>query len=148
VVGERSWRRTLQAAVTVLFLVTGPMLLSTLASARPLPGVPESSSTCNGSVCEYAQGPGTRVADWETTAYAGSATCNYANFWVNYVLERQSSQQCVAAGTQLRSDWKNTSFPVGTVLCNTWANIAGEPCVRIGWWMTSVVHQEGTSPDL
>jgi hypothetical protein len=130
--GKRSWRRALQAAVTALSLVTGPMLLSTVASARPLPDVPASSSTCNGSVCEYVQGSGTQVTDWETTAYAGSATCTYANFWVDYVLERQSAQQCVAAGTQLRSDWKNTSFPAGTVLCNTWANIAGQPCVTIG----------------
>ena len=89
------------------------------ASAHALADGPASSSTCNGSVCEYVQGSGTEVTDWETTAYAGSATCTYANFWVNYVLERQSSQQCVAAGTQLRSDWRNTSFPVGTVLCNT-----------------------------
>lgn len=131
VVGKGVPGRALQAAVTVLFLVTGPVLLSTVASARSLPSAPASSSDCNGSVCEYVQGSGTQVTDWETTAYAASATCTYANFWVNYVLKRQSSQQCVAGGTQLRSDWKNTSFPDGTVLCNTWANIAGEPCVTI-----------------
>ena len=130
-VGRRSWRRALQVAVTALSLVAGLAGVPAGASAHALPDGPASSSTCNGSVCEYVQGSGTQVTDWETTAYASSATCTYANFWVNYVLERQSSQQCVAAGTQLRSDWKNTSFPAGTVLCNTWANIAGQPCVTI-----------------
>ena len=107
------------------------MVLPSAASARSLPSVPASSSTCNGSVCEYVQGSGTQVTDWETTAYAGTATCTYANFWVNYVLERQSSRQCVAAGTKLRSDWTDTSFPAGTVLCNTWSGISGEPCVTM-----------------
>ena len=131
VVGKRSWRRDLQVVVTALPLVAGLAGVPAGASAHELPDGPASSSTCNGSVCEYVQGSGTQVTDWETTAYAGSATCTYANFWVNYVLERQSSRQCVAAGTQLPSDWKNTSFPAGTVLCNTWSGIAGEPCVTV-----------------
>ena len=124
--GKRSCRRVLQAAVTVLLFVMDLVVLSAVASARPL-----SSSNCNGSVCAYVQGSGTQVTDWETTAYAASATCTYANFWVNYVLARQSAQQCIPGGTRLRSDWKNTSFPTGTVLCNTWANIPGEPCETI-----------------
>ena len=43
----------------------------------------------------YVQGSGTEVTDWETTAYAGSATCTYANFWVNYVLLQASLRGAV-----------------------------------------------------
>jgi hypothetical protein len=99
--------------------------------AQPGPGAPQSASGCSGHVCIYLQTSGSLVTDWETTAYAGTATCTYADFWANGVLEAQTGTQCVPAGTELRSDLKGVSFPSGTLLCNTWPGISGEPCETI-----------------
>jgi len=92
---------------------------------------PLSASGCNGNVCIDVQGSGSTVNDWNTTAWATTYVCTQAQYWANYVLEHQGSSQCVHAGTELVSDWKNTWWPNGTVLCNTWPGIPGEPCETI-----------------
>lgn len=120
---------------TLRLLGGATILLITWCGVQPGPqqasASPLSASGCNGSVCIDVQGSGSQVSDWETTAWAASPTCTYANFWVNGALARQGNQQCVSGGTELRSDWTNTSFPNGTVLCNTWAGIQGKPCETI-----------------
>jgi hypothetical protein len=102
------------------------------AGASRLPKAPFTASGCSGSVCIDVQGSGTQVSDWETTAYASASVCTSADFWVNGAVERQGSTRCVAGGTQLESDWTNTSFANGTVLCNTWTGISGKPCETVG----------------
>ena len=119
----------------ITFLVGTTALITTattLAATSQADGAsPPNASGCNGSVCISIEGSGTYVDDWQTTAWAATALCTEADFWANGVLKRQSSSQCVGAGTELESDWKNTSFPNGTVLCNTWSGIPGEPCETI-----------------
>jgi hypothetical protein len=82
-------------------------------------------------VCIDIQGSGSTVTDWQTTAWASTYIGTQADFWVNSVLQRQGNIQCAASGTELESDWKNASFPNGTVLCNTWPGIPGKPCETI-----------------
>ena len=129
-------RSPIVASLAVILVAAGVLAgpLSSVAAAR----VPESSSAvalnasgCNDSVCIDLQGSGSKVNDWETTAWAATATCTYADYWANYVLEHQGTTQCVQSGTELESNWDNTSWPNGTVLCNTWPGIAGEPCETI-----------------
>lgn len=95
------------------------------------PAEPLSASGCNGDVCIDLQSSGSLITDWETTAYAAKATCTYADFWANGTLEAQTGSQCVSAGTELRADLKDVSFPSGTRLCNTWPGISGEPCETV-----------------
>jgi hypothetical protein len=129
-------RSPIAAALVVILVAAGVIVgpLSSVATARVAEishPVPLSASGCNDSVCIDLEGSGSQVSDWETTAWAGSATCTYADYWANYVLERQGTRQCVQAGTELESNWDNTSWPNGTVLCNTWPGISGEPCETI-----------------
>jgi hypothetical protein len=122
--------------VTAFFVLGGTLLMPSAATAGALNApsgtvAPLSASGCNSSVCINVQGSGSEVSDWETTAWASTYVCTQANYWADYVLVHQGSTQCVRAGTELVSDWRNLSFPNGTVLCNTWPGIAGEPCETI-----------------
>lgn len=110
-------------------------VLPSVASGAPTPRPPYlgplSASGCNDSVCIDLQGSGSKVDDWETTAWASAYVCTEADYWANDVLEQQGTTQCVQGGTELVSDWDNTSWPNGTVLCNTWPGISGRPCETI-----------------
>jgi hypothetical protein len=134
-VGKNCLRaRPYMGLLTITLLLSSMALEAAVASAAPAlqtPFRPLSASGCNESVCIDVQGSGSTVSDWETTAWAATSLCTYADFWVNYVLDRQGGEVCVGGGTELESDWKNTSFPNGTVLCNTWPGIPGEPCETI-----------------
>lgn len=118
-----SYRRWGQVLATATVLSTIPAVPTAVAAAAPL-----TASSCDGHVCIYVNGNG---SVWQTTAGLTRATCTYADFWVNDVLEVQTGTQCVPAGTELRSDWDDASFPSDTQLCNTWPGIPGEPCETI-----------------
>jgi hypothetical protein len=123
---QRSHARLKTLLGAAVLLIGGAATAPPATAATPLV-----SSNCVGSVCIVIQGSGLQVTDWQTTAWASSAVCTYADFWVSGVLEGQGSRQCVSAGTELESNWKNTSFPNGTVLCNTWPGINGKACATI-----------------
>lgn len=101
-----------------------------LAGRSEAANMPLTAGGCNDNVCIELEGSGTHVSDWNTTAWAGGSICTHPNFLVNGVLEAQGNTQCVK-NAWVTADWDNLTFPAGTVLCNTWANISGEPCETI-----------------
>jgi hypothetical protein len=119
-----SYLRWGQALATALVLATTLVAPTAVSAAAPL-----TASNCSGHVCIYVNTSG---SVWQTTAGATQATCTYADFWVNHVLVLQTATQCASAGTELEAEWTGASFPAGTLLCNTWPGIAGEPCETIG----------------
>lgn len=120
---------------SVLIVTVALLATPSVAMGNPLPKLspasPLSASGCNDSVCIDLQGSGSQVTDWHTTAFASACVCTEADYLANGVLEHQGSTQCVPAGTELVSDWDNTSWKNGTVLCNTWPGISGKPCETI-----------------
>ena len=123
------WGRWGQVLATVGVLATAVAAPAAVASATPPTAGPLTASSCNGHVCTYVNGNG---SVWQTTAGLTSATCTYADFWVNHVLVLQTGAQCAGGGTELEAQWTGASFPAGTLLCNTWPGISGEPCETIG----------------
>jgi hypothetical protein len=114
----------------VQVLATAVVLAATLLAPTAVSAAaPLIASNCNGHVCIYANSNG---SVWQTTAGLTSATCTYADFWVNHVLVLKTTTRCPASGTELEAEWTGASFPAGTLLCNTWPVISGEPCETIG----------------
>jgi hypothetical protein len=103
---------------------------STLAQGSRI--LPPSASTCSGNVCEYVTGSGLNVSNWSTTAFISRSMCSTPHFLVNGSIRKTGVLTCGPANTDLGSDWSNPgNFPNGTVICNTWSGISGEPCVTV-----------------
>ena len=118
--------------MTIGLLTAAPVTAGAATGAtRSVPAGPLTAAGCNARVCINLQGPGSTVNDWETTAWAATSVCTQAEYWANGVLMHQGSTQCVSSGTHLVSDWASTWWPSGTLLCNTWPGIPGEPCETI-----------------
>jgi hypothetical protein len=107
--------------------------VSSVASAEPPSHIiPLSASTCSDSVCIYVTGTGLNVSNWTTTAVISHAMCSTPSFLVNGVVRKTGVSTCGSANAQLGSVWSNPgNFPNGTVLCNTWSGISGEPCATV-----------------
>jgi hypothetical protein len=98
---------------------------------QPSAIVPLSASTCSSSVCIYVTGTGLVVANWSTTAVLAKSTCSTADFLVNGSV-RATAEACGSANEKLDADWAAPgTFPNGTILCNTWSGISGEPCATV-----------------
>jgi len=93
---------------------------------------PLTASTCSGNVCIYVVGTGLNVSDWSTTASLSKSMCSAAKFIEDGTVIATGATTCGSAGGGLDADWPSPgNFPNGTILCNTWSGIAGEPCITV-----------------
>jgi hypothetical protein len=103
-------------------------------SAAVSPGAirPLTASKCSGKVCLDVVGTGLNVSDWTTSATLPSTMCTTPHYLENGVVIASGSSQCGSSGEILGSGWTDPgNFPNGTVLCNTWSGVSGEPCATI-----------------
>lgn len=126
------------AKIVVIALITATTITASPPPARAqalLPAVAPlrnlSASGCNQSVCIYLTGSGTDVSSWSTTASVAGSICSYATFWADNSVIATGNTVC-ATNETLQATWNNPGyFAPGTILCNTWANVAGRPCETI-----------------
>jgi len=138
-VSRRTIAQIVAAGVLVLAMGTvtaGAALASTngvtTKSAAGADVKPPSANTCNGAVCIYVTGSGLNVSDWSTSVSLSKTMCTTADFWVNGVLFAQGQRTCGVNDDLLVADWSDPgNFANGTVLCNTWSGVSGEPCITV-----------------
>ncbi|MCO5967249.1 hypothetical protein [Actinoallomurus soli] len=87
----------------------------------------DAGSNCIGSVCTYVFGSGLYVSNWDTGATNASGACTYAVYWVTGSVVSTSNMVCSAGQLYVYAN-PNHEFPNWATLCNTWANLPGEPC--------------------
>lgn len=130
------FRRAVVATVLFAAVALPPVAMSAGAAATPQqtsrPQSVLTGTTCNANTCQVVSGSGTEVTSWYTQTTAPSAVCSYAKYLENGTVIAESGHSCLKAGESASGTWNNPgSFPVGTVLCTTWAGIPGKPCDRI-----------------
>lgn len=87
------------------------------------------ASGCNDNVCIDITGSGLRVTWWNTQAF-GNAGCIYSYYFKNNVQVTRFGKFCSNGQDGVYyNNWNvNALFDNGDKLCNTWGQIAGEPC--------------------